>query len=319
MTLGIVALEPEETSTAAAEGTGIVHQSPPVPYSSSTSPLSVTDASPCGPSPRQAVSRGAVAGSSRHIIEGSKSSAHTPRKTVKSALNLLSSLKETISDILSGSDGVEVPLEVLDVFGTEPMRRPSTKPGAAGSMMISRVVDPNLAVADGNKEEEVGVGAGVLFLGLGQIQTENEERRKLERVCDLIHQTFKKEGYLTDMRPLKLHCTIINASHRKPKRRTPFSYSDILASPACQLLGADPEVPGNVPASNDVREPTLANVLVPPTSSATEKPKYRAPLKVPPPLSIALGTYRVREVQLWEMGSHGPNNQYVSCGGIDLK
>jgi len=123
-------LEPEETSTAAAEGTGIVHQLPTVPYSSSTSPLSVTDASPCGPSPRQAVSRGAVAGSSRHTPT-------RPRKTVKSALNLLSSLKENISDILSGSDGVEVPLEVLDVFGTEPMRRPSTKPGAAGSMNFS--------------------------------------------------------------------------------------------------------------------------------------------------------------------------------------
>jgi len=183
MTLGVMALEPEETSKAAAEGTGMVHQSPRVPYSSSTSPLSVTD-----PSPRMAFSKGTVARSSQQVIEGSASSTHTPnlpRKTVTSALNLLSSLQETIADILSGSDGVEVPLEVIDVFGTEPMRRPNTKPEAAGSMMTShaRAMHPDLAVADGNKEEEAGVGASVLFLGLDKGQPENEERRKLDRVC----------------------------------------------------------------------------------------------------------------------------------------
>ena len=32
----------------------------------------------------------------------------------------------------------------------------------------------------------------------------------------------------------------------------------------------------------------------------------------------SLGTYDVREVQLWVMGSHGPDNEYVSCGGISL-
>jgi activating signal cointegrator complex subunit 1 len=32
----------------------------------------------------------------------------------------------------------------------------------------------------------------------------------------------------------------------------------------------------------------------------------------------SLGTYDVREVQLWVMGSHGPDNEYVICGGISL-
>jgi activating signal cointegrator complex subunit 1 len=32
----------------------------------------------------------------------------------------------------------------------------------------------------------------------------------------------------------------------------------------------------------------------------------------------SLGTYDVREVQLWVMGSHGRDNEYVSCGGISL-
>jgi activating signal cointegrator complex subunit 1 len=111
-------------------------------------------------------------------------------------------------------------------------------------------------------------------------------------------------------------------------RRTPFSYSDILTSPACQLLGANPathlvpkseerEILGNARADSDVPESTLTKVPV--AGSTREKSKYRAPLKVPPPLSITLGTYLVREVQLWEMGSHGSNNQYVSCGGIVLE
>lgn len=47
--------------------------------------------------------------------------------------------------------------------------------------------------------------------------------------------------------------------------------------------------------------------------------KYRSPLAAPPPLEINLGTYTVDDVQLWVMGSHGPRNEYVSCGGVRLE
>jgi len=98
------------------------------------------------------------------------------------------------------------------------------------------------------------------------------------------------------------------------------------------LLGADPVVPQSELSEIPAETPTDAGRVV--DSSAPkvkvaaitggvpvmeEKPKYRPPLKVPPPLPVALGTYCVREVQLWEMGSHGPNNEYVSHGGIVLE
>ncbi len=54
-------------------------------------------------------------------------------------------------------------------------------------------------------------------------------------------------------------------------------------------------------------------------AASTQPPKYRSPLAAPPPLDIDLGTYTVDEVQLWVMGSHGPRNQYVSCGGVRLE
>ena len=54
---------------------------------------------------------------------------------------------------------------------------------------------------------------------------------------DFIHQEFKKAGYITENRPLKLHCTILNTSHRRPRRREPFSYEDVLKSSARQLIG----------------------------------------------------------------------------------
>ncbi|KAF8998280.1 hypothetical protein BDQ17DRAFT_819876 [Cyathus striatus] len=51
--------------------------------------------------------------------------------------------------------------------------------------------------------------------------------REVEAVADLVHQTFKWEGYIIENRPLTLHCTIINTSHRRPRNlRLPFSYTD---------------------------------------------------------------------------------------------
>ena len=38
-----------------------------------------------------------------------------------------------------------------------------------------------------------------------------------------------------------------------------------------------------------------------------------------PSVSVNLGDFLVEEIQLWIMGSHGPNNEYISCGGIVLE
>ena len=35
-------------------------------------------------------------------------------------------------------------------------------------------------------------------------------------------------------------------------------------------------------------------------------------------VQVDFGTYDVDEIQICEMGSHGPDNEYVSCGGIVL-
>ncbi|KIM37152.1 hypothetical protein M413DRAFT_31091 [Hebeloma cylindrosporum] len=326
MTLGVMALEPDVPSPSASEVL--------IPDSCPTNgDMAVTDSVSCDPSKSEAIPKEIIAEEVSVADNPSR-----PRKTVASALELLTSLKPSISDILLGSSGVDVPLEILNVFDTRRMRGgPSIKPADAINEDPTIPIEQSDIPDDKEGIDEI-VGAGVLFLGPREGRPQNDdERSKLERVSELIYQAFKKEGYLTDTRPLTLHCTILNASHRKPRRRIPFSYSDILASPACQLLGADPAtcIPpksesqdeqqrqrsGDATAT-EVLEPSLAvtsacstNLL---NDAVETTPKYRPALKVPPPLPVDLGTYRVREVQLWEMGSRGPNNEYVSHGGIVL-
>jgi len=54
-------------------------------------------------------------------------------------------------------------------------------------------------------------------------------------------------------------------------------------------------------------------------TSATESPTtHSGRLETPPPLAVNLGEFHVGEIQLWMMGSHGPDNEYISCGGISL-
>ena len=63
----------------------------------------------------------------------------------------------------------------------------------------------------------------------------------LTPTLDFVHQAFKSAGYATDTRPLKLHCTILNASHRKPRvPRYGFSFADVLkAEEVTGLLGGE--------------------------------------------------------------------------------
>ena len=146
-----------------------------------------------------------------------------------------------------------------------------------------------------------------------------------------------------------MHCTILNTSHRKPHFRQPFSYSDILASNALRLLCGDAgdsnsqSIPTEEESSITIPGPELKKVTVqegnsirptstlhPNTSSPTSDPNPKSSnvpiksqghsvMKHPPSVSVNLGVFAVEEIQLWVMGSHGPNNEYVSCGGVLLE
>ncbi|KAL1686243.1 hypothetical protein GGG16DRAFT_64647, partial [Schizophyllum commune] len=127
------------------------------------------------------------------------------------------------------------------------------------------------------KTQKGGREANVLWVG------PREADDSLYAIADLVHQTFRREGYVTETRPLKLHVTLLNTTHRKkPRRRLAFSYTDVLQSEAVKLLGA--VLPG--PAKAGDAEVSL--VFVP----------------------------EMHAVHLCEMGSHGPDNEYVSIGCV---
>ncbi|KAI0262406.1 kinase A anchor protein [Gloeopeniophorella convolvens] len=61
----------------------------------------------------------------------------------------------------------------------------------------------------------------------------SSEGRRLRAVAEFVHGAFKQAGFLVDeRRPLKLHCTILNTTYRRPPPgqrratgRMPFSYA----------------------------------------------------------------------------------------------
>ncbi|KAJ8081838.1 hypothetical protein PM082_007684 [Marasmius tenuissimus] len=209
--------------------------------------------------------------------EGQGSSDTTPEKTVESALDLLRSLQSQLSE----EGAVQIPLRQLGAFGS--------KKGA-------RVLwaSPVEQAEDGETPDESG------------------NREKLARVCSLVHRTFKEAGYIVDTRPLKLHCTLINASHRKPssKRHIVFSYDDILASQALhhiQVSSALETPDDTVPTAS----PEVSRVGKISEIASAETSSTRV-------VQVDLGSYTVSEIQLCVMGSHGSEGEYVSVGGISL-
>ncbi|PFH53320.1 hypothetical protein AMATHDRAFT_138058, partial [Amanita thiersii Skay4041] len=179
------------------------------------------------------------------------SSTEQEPKMVADALKLLQSLEPSIASILQGRNTVKIRLDRMDIL----------KPERDGA-------------------------AHVLYLGPSQLPNDEEDTR-LQAVSGelLVHQSFKDAGYITETRPLKLHCTILNTSHRRPRSRLAFSYSDILSSTAMTSILTD---------AGRVEEEMSGEV------------------------KVRFGIFNVGSIELWEMGSHGENNEYVSCGGIRL-
>ncbi|KAF9078843.1 kinase A anchor protein [Rhodocollybia butyracea] len=183
-------------------------------------------------------------------------SADSTSHTVESALELLRSLQPQLTSLCStGKSGsLQASLERIGAF--------ESKNGA-------RVLWAS------PQEDE----------GWSESDEEREERLKLIRVAEIVHRTFKDAGYITEDRPLKLHCTLINTSYRKPssRRSEPFSFTDVLASDALSELRTNSI--GSAKASDRIAR-------------------------------VSFGTYSIPEIQLCVMGSHGPEDEYVGLGGI---
>ncbi|KAF8721823.1 hypothetical protein AX14_010157 [Amanita brunnescens Koide BX004] len=154
--------------------------------------------------------------------------------SVESALSLLQSLQPSIAVLLQGKNAVKVRLDSLDIL----------------------------------KPDRDRSNAHVLFLGPSTL---DDDGARLQAVCNLVNKAFADAGFITETRPLKLHCTILNTTYRRPRSRMPFSYADILASTAYNTVH-----------------------------------------------TAGFGTYDIRRIELLRMGSYGPNNEYVSCGGTEL-
>jgi activating signal cointegrator complex subunit 1 len=123
-------------------------------------------------------------------------------------------------------------------------------------------------------------------------------------LTDLVHSAFKASAYIVETRPLlvcsvyflgpvsrliyssyQLHCTILNTSYRKLHRQ-PFSYAAVLDSSAFAAISALPTPIASGTADNAV--------------------------------PVNMGAWAADEIQICVMGSHGVENEYISCGGISL-
>lgn len=117
--------------------------------------------------------------------------------------------------------------------------------------------------------------------------------RLLKSVAEFIQRTFQDAGYVLGNRPLKLHCTVLNTIYRKPrgKIRQPFSYASVLNSSALRSIA--------------IERSETANVVEP-----------QAPTRGP--MRVNLGEWDVEDIQICEMGSWGPEGEYVCIGRCGL-
>ncbi|KAJ7689599.1 hypothetical protein B0H17DRAFT_634598 [Mycena rosella] len=144
--------------------------------------------------------------------------------------------------------------------------------------------------------------AGVLYVG--PADETNESTIKLGRIFDLVAQRFRVEGFIKEeSRPSVLHCTLINASHRKPRRipRT-FSSREIFDRATVAAASPGPSVP-----------------RLPSDLTSTTHLKPEASVQQEREVRVDFGAWAVFEIQLCVMGSHGPENEYVSCASIPLE
>ncbi|KAG2114376.1 kinase A anchor protein [Suillus discolor] len=193
------------------------------------------------------VDRGIVIAPRRlHLTLGVMTLENLPGRTLEDAQALLSTLRTRVMELLNGHS-LSIPLTEMNIM------------------------NPDRGNAD---------HAHVLWMGPS---LDTEDAQRLKSVSEFVNKAFSDAGFIQDRRPLKLHCTILNTSYRKPHRQ-PFSYNAILMSPFIREF---------------VRTPL-------------ESHNFRDPVKV------EFGTWSVDEIQICKMGSYGPEGEYVSCGCCSL-
>jgi len=201
-------------------------------------------------------------------------------RTLGDAVRFLESLKPRVD-------------ELLRVSVTDPAHRAQKIRAVLNSMDTMKL--------------ERGGAAHVLWVGPKDGNSKHitdEKTDKFRRVCDFIHTSFKGAGFLVeDNRPLKLHCTIINTAHRKPRppggKRIPFAYPDLVTSPWFS-------------------RPDTSSIPSLPQSSSAQVVSNTGYRSTRGPVSVDFGTWDIDEVQICEMGSQGPEGEYVCVGRISL-
>ncbi|KAL5482297.1 hypothetical protein ACEPAI_8891 [Sanghuangporus weigelae] len=206
--------------------------------------------------------------------------------TVSLALSLLRLLRPRILEALDGHS-LRVPLTSIDVM--KPDRNDSTR-------------------------------AHVLFTGPSENDLLSENGQRLKRVCELINTEFIRSGLVIDeKRPLKLHCTLLNTSYRRPRvngPRVPFSFIDILDCPAVKALASNPKlVEGNQYETKQgllsfatISQENNSSSTVAVVAQETRRTDRRKLQSYSIP--IDLGTHTVSEIQICRMGSWGPKGEY---------
>jgi len=119
-----------------------------------------------------------------------------------------------------------------------------------------------------------------------------------EPSTEFVHTAFTKAGLVVDEgRPLKLHCTVLNTIYRKPrgKSRQPFSFRSIVNSRAVQAFTVD--------AAGQ-------------SLSAAAEGQNTTPVRGP--VRVSLGEWDVDEIHICEMGSWGPEGEYICVGRCAL-
>ncbi|KAG6827193.1 hypothetical protein H0H92_012840 [Tricholoma furcatifolium] len=198
------------------------------------------------------------------------------------------------------------PGQVVDISSqTSSTARSSTSTIATSISTAAPIQQPSSpqipTQEEGLGDQSGDVWADVLYLV-------PQETPVLRQVADLVHSTFKREGYITDTRPLKLHCTVLNTSKRRPSsaRGQPFCYSDILKIGAPIFREPRPSI-------------SAPTTLIPNTDPRPSASRPSSGLRHPPPVAVTLrpeATVGARGVELWVMGSYAPDGSYVSLGGV---
>jgi len=121
--------------------------------------------------------------------------------------------------------------------------------------------------------------ADVMYLGPASAIAKMEEHAQAVKVLQTVQNRFREAGFVTETRPLKLHCTILNTSHRKSVHRSgprgvPFSMSEIDAA-----IAESPDITGQLLSS---------------------------------PLPLA-----VRKLNICRMGSYDSMGRYVIVGSVE--